>query len=177
MVIRTLSTSAILRCSAELDPGSVSSAVAVQRGLAGIAAPRAVPGAPDDGPAVCAAPCSASERALVHAGAASTYTSLIGVFEDLPRGAAQALAGPRCGARGALGAARLAGIAICIVVPELPAAVHALAGRSEVLTTVTRRTDVFLIAAGTVCYGAHYTGCSISAGLLVTVTSEALERG
>ena len=63
--------------------------------------------------------------------------SIIGVLEDLPRGAAQALAGPRCGARGARGVARLADVAISIVAPELVALIDALAGGGEVVIVCT----------------------------------------
>ena len=46
----TLSTSAAIDLCAELGPGSVSSTVAVQRGLVSVTTLRAVPGAPDDSP-------------------------------------------------------------------------------------------------------------------------------
>ena len=126
----TLSTSAITHCRAELGPHGISSAVAVQRGLAGIAAPRAVLRAPDDSPTGLTA--TRVSPALVHAGSIA-WVSLIGVLEGLPRGAAQALVGPRCGARGALGAARLADVVIGIVAPELVALIDALAGGGEVV--------------------------------------------
>ena len=89
VVIRTLSTSAIRSVCAELGPGSVSSAVAVQRGLISVTAPRAVLGAPDGRPAVCAA--TSTSLALVHAGAAVFWSSFGRILKHLPRGAGGAL--------------------------------------------------------------------------------------
>ena len=113
-----------------ISTSCTSLADAVDRDLRCCAAPRAVPGAPDDGPTGLTA--TRVSPALIHAGSIA-WVSLIGVLEGLPRGAAQALVGPRCGARGALGAARLADVVIGIVAPELVALIDALAGGGEVV--------------------------------------------
>ena len=84
----------------------IGSAVAVQRGLAGVTAPRAVFRSSDGRPAGLTA--TRVSLALVHAGSIG-WATLTGVLESLPRGAAQALVGPRCAARGA---ARVAGEAL-----------------------------------------------------------------
>ena len=138
--------SLIIWCCALIGTSSTSLADAVDRILTRRAAPRAVPGASDDGPAVCAAP--RTSLALVHAGAALINLSIIGVLEDFPRGAAQALVGPRCAARGALGAARLAGLtgSVTVVPAEGRAGSGALIRGGEVLTLITLRADLTVCA-------------------------------
>ena len=102
--------------------------------------------------------------------------ALLGIREEP---SAARLAGAISVALCAVGYGALLALAIIcpVVVAEPATLVYALARGGEVVVRDAFCADVLLIAAGTVCYGAHYTGCSISAGLLVTVTSEALERG
>ena len=48
---------------------------------------------------------------------------------------------------------------------------------AELLAASACFADVRRIAAGTVCYGARYTGCSGGVGLLRIAASKALKRG